>query len=64
MIQILMILHEFLNICNKEKSHNGYIFAWVTKGMYGLTWRPCKNPRALWIPPLKKKLVLWTHLGS
>ena len=37
MIQISMILQEFLNKYNlKDKSHNGYIFAQVTLGMYGI----------------------------
>ena len=32
-----MILQEFLNKYNlKDKSHNGYIFAQVTLGMYGI----------------------------
>ena len=35
MIQISMILQEFVDKYNlTEKSHNGYIFAWVTKGIY------------------------------
>ena len=36
MIQISMVPQEFVEKYNlKEKAHNGYIFAWVTKGMYG-----------------------------
>ena len=36
-IQILMIPQEFVEKCNlTEKSHNGYIYARVTKGMYRL----------------------------
>ena len=32
-----MIPQEFVDKCNiNGKSHNGYVFAWVTKGMYGL----------------------------
>ena len=35
MIHISMIPQEFVDKCNlTEKSHNGYIFAWVTKGIY------------------------------
>ena len=37
MIQISMIPQEFLDKYNlKGKSHNGYIFARVNKGIYGL----------------------------
>ena len=37
MIQISIIQQEFMDKCNlKEKVNNGYIFAQVTKGMYGL----------------------------
>ena len=37
MIQISMISQEFVDKYNlTEKSHNGYIYARVTKGMYGL----------------------------
>ena len=36
-IQISMIPNVFLEKYNfKEKSHNGYIFARVTKGMHGI----------------------------
>ena len=36
MIQISMIPQEFVDKYKlKEKSHNGYIFTWVTKDMYG-----------------------------
>ena len=32
-----MVPQEFVEKYNlKEKAHNGYIFAWVTKGMYRL----------------------------
>ena len=35
MIHISMIPQEFVEKYNlKDKSHNGYIFAWVTKGVY------------------------------
>ena len=38
MIQIAMIPQEFLDKYNlQEKSHNGYIYAKVTKGIYGLS---------------------------
>ena len=36
MIKIYMIPQEFLEKYNLKKTHNGYIFEWVTKGMYGL----------------------------
>ena len=37
MIQIAIIPQEFVDKYNlQEKSHNGYIYARVTKGMYGL----------------------------
>ena len=37
MIQISMMPHEFVDNYNiTEKSHNGYIFTRVTKGIYGL----------------------------
>ena len=37
MIQILMIPQEFVERYNlAEKAHDGYIYAMVTKGMYGL----------------------------
>ena len=43
MIQISMIQQEFVETYNlAEKSHNGYIYASVTKVMYGL-------PQAVWI---------------
>ena len=37
MIQISMVPQYFVEIYNlAEKSHNGYIYEGVTKGMYGL----------------------------
>ena len=37
MIQNSMIPQKFVDKYNfTEKAHNGYIFAWVTKGIYGL----------------------------
>ena len=37
MIQISMVPQEFAEIYNlTEKEHNGYIYARVTKGIYGL----------------------------
>ena len=72
MIQIAMIPQEFVDKYSlQEKLHNGYIYARVTKGMYGL-------PKAGWIAhdalvkqletygyhPSRKITGLWTHKNS
>ena len=69
MIQIVMIPQEFFDKYNlQEKAHNGYIYARVTKVMYGL-------PQSGWISndtlvkqlepygyhPTRTPPALWTH---
>ena len=64
-----MIPQEFVDKYNlKEKAHNGYIYARVTEGMYGLPQAGriahdalLKNLEPYGYHPSRKPLVLWKH---
>ena len=69
MIQISMIPQEFVDKFNlQEKLHNGYIYARVTKGMYGLPQAGriahdslVKHLETYGYHPSRKPPGLWTH---
>ena len=69
MIHISMIPQEFIIAYNfKDKVHNGYIFAWVTNGIYGIlqVGRLSHNPPVQHLEPYEyhssdKTPGLWTH---
>ena len=69
MIQMAMITQEFVDKYNiQEKSHNGYICARITKGMYGLLQEGRISHDALvkylepyGYHPSSKIPGLWTH---
>ena len=69
MIHISMIPQEFVEKYNlAEKAHNGYIYARVPKGMYGLPqsgqishYALLKDLELYGYHPSSKNLVLWKH---
>ena len=69
MIQIAMIPQEFVDKSNlQEKLHNGYIYARVTKGMYGIPQAGriahdslLKHLYTYGYHPSRKPPGLWTH---